>query len=892
MDDEEQKNSNFDKFKQFVKLLIRKRFTKRLIIVLVIVMIIVIICASSWFLRLIDALFPGDADEPNYSEYCPLEYFNNIYIADNGTLMAGTSVQDIWDHDKRYSRYLSNVDALAYLLNAQVASQYPYIESAKNEQLNGTIKFYRNNSQIPMTYVSQDTFDGYVSSFNNNGNQDAKNKALQSFAINSDGTIKVAYQKGESEELISNYEEAANQAAYDLGAKATVDKNSSGEDVYVVSTNNSNMYTKNISYRDIIQNYSLPFELLWAMVVMADNGSSGAGNSEDFAHAVASMAYDGQIALVIDDNTSTTQTVETESYDVVTYNSYVQISLKVNGFHRQAGTDVNMPVNKDSYHSAYTKIETTGEPVLRIKKIESWSAVYEGRDSFDTTKTNAPAQVDDSESSDSKFTVHESKEFSVSYGDCDKDSIKNQFTIDENDGNEYWLDYKEQTRSRKENISHITTASTSRTSYSNSTSVTPNYNDDITDLFNVTPFTTVKRYLTKTNYKTFIDVIEKNSTTSNMVDLINYIFNQVTGTTKYGEDLEWESVWKSAGFTDASGGKVIAADTIQAKVWFSLKEEGYSDVAAAAVMGNIEGESSFNPGIVEGGSGIGFGLCQWSFDRRTALENFARKRGVDPSDEDLQIEFLIAELTPGGGAEGYATYQFSGFDSYKNTWVTTSDVAEATTAFCAGFERPGVPRNEARIAAAKKYYDQFQGAKLSSLSSGNGSIESSNTLGIKGYYTAKVSGRKFTLYCQNIQGSAWYWDSGCFVTSQATIASGFGSKLTPNQFTGFMGLGYVSDFQTKCGCKYSREHSMSANTMKQYLQDGKAIMIELIGKTLKTDNGSAYYSQHYVSVIDYKNDNGVDKVYIHDPWDGSGAEGWANINDIVSVSTCFDSVWK
>lgn len=174
----------------------------------------------------------------------------------------------------------------------------------------------------------------------------------------------------------------------------------------------------------------------------------------------------------------------------------------------------------------------------------------------------------------------------------------------------------------------------------------------------------------------------------------------------------------------------------------------------------------------------------------------------------------------------------------------------------------------------------------------NKSTNVTTAKGIKGYYTSTVSGKKFTLYSQNIQGSPWYWPEGSFVTSQATSASGFGSELTPKDFSGFGSLGYLSDFQTKCGCKYSREYNIDASKMKQYLQNGKVIMIELKGANLKTDNGSAYYSQHYVSILDYKNENGVDKVYIHDPWEGSASYGWAKLDDIVNVASCFDIVWK
>ena len=156
-----------------------------------------------------------------------------------------------------------------------------------------------------------------------------------------------------------------------------------------------------------------------------------------------------------------------------------------------------------------------------------------------------------------------------------------------------------------------------------------------------------------------------------------------------------------------SGPLSITGSDAEEKVWNALKSAGYSDVAIAAAMGNIYGESSFNSGTIEAGSGVGFGLCQWSYGRRTALENFAKSRGVSASDVDLQIEFLVAELSPGGGADGYAKYQFSGNEDKRNIWMTSNDIGDATTAFCAGFERPRVPRNEVRIEAAKRYYEKF-----------------------------------------------------------------------------------------------------------------------------------------------------------------------------------------
>lgn len=157
----------------------------------------------------------------------------------------------------------------------------------------------------------------------------------------------------------------------------------------------------------------------------------------------------------------------------------------------------------------------------------------------------------------------------------------------------------------------------------------------------------------------------------------------------------------------SESGKLYPGNNVEEKVWNALIQAGYSPTAAAAAMGNIYGESGFRTDAVEGGSGEGYGLCQWSFGRKQQLFAFAQARGVDPSDEDLQVEFLLAELTPGGGADGYATYQFSGYEDQKEIWEKSSSLEEATTAFRKGFERAGVPRDEARIEAAQRYYEKY-----------------------------------------------------------------------------------------------------------------------------------------------------------------------------------------
>lgn len=110
-------------------------------------------------------------------------------------------------------------------------------------------------------------------------------------------------------------------------------------------------------------------------------------------------------------------------------------------------------------------------------------------------------------------------------------------------------------------------------------------------------------------------------------------------------------------------------------IWNQLKARGFSDVAAAAIMGNLEAESNcisnriqgdFTKGylrsaqytaqvdagninrnefINDGPGGGGYGLAQWTLQSRKAgLYDLAKKTGTSIGDEAMQVEWLCQEL--------------------------------------------------------------------------------------------------------------------------------------------------------------------------------------------------------------------------------------------------------
>jgi len=145
---------------------------------------------------------------------------------------------------------------------------------------------------------------------------------------------------------------------------------------------------------------------------------------------------------------------------------------------------------------------------------------------------------------------------------------------------------------------------------------------------------------------------------------------------------------------------------IEQATWSFLRSKGLPEKSSAAVMGNIEAESEFSPSLVEAGNGIGFGLCQWSFGRRTQLEAY----GIDLTH---QLNFLWAELSGVLGNTG-ADFQWINKSAYLNHTAFmsgTGSINELTVAFCFSWERPAVETAhvERRQEWANTYYTRYTG---------------------------------------------------------------------------------------------------------------------------------------------------------------------------------------
>lgn len=140
-----------------------------------------------------------------------------------------------------------------------------------------------------------------------------------------------------------------------------------------------------------------------------------------------------------------------------------------------------------------------------------------------------------------------------------------------------------------------------------------------------------------------------------------------------------------------------------------LLEKGWSINAIAGLLGNMESESTINPGIWqsldEGNYNGGFGLVQWT--PATNYTNWATENGYAIDDGDGQL-IWIDEITESFG-QWIPTdaYNFS-FSTFK---TSTENPEYLASAFLKNFERAGVEVEEERRSQAAKWYTYITGTE-------------------------------------------------------------------------------------------------------------------------------------------------------------------------------------
>lgn len=169
------------------------------------------------------------------------------------------------------------------------------------------------------------------------------------------------------------------------------------------------------------------------------------------------------------------------------------------------------------------------------------------------------------------------------------------------------------------------------------------------------------------------------------------------------------------------------------KIWSYLKGQGLTDAGTAGLMGNLYAESGLRPNNLqnsyEGKLGMtdteytervdsgsytnfvrdsaGYGLCQWTYwSRKANLHKFAKDAGKSIGDLEMQLAFLMQELS-------------SGYKAVLNILKTATSVRVASDAVLLQFERPADQSEAAKSRRAgfgQKYFDKYAGKESQTVS--------------------------------------------------------------------------------------------------------------------------------------------------------------------------------
>lgn len=176
--------------------------------------------------------------------------------------------------------------------------------------------------------------------------------------------------------------------------------------------------------------------------------------------------------------------------------------------------------------------------------------------------------------------------------------------------------------------------------------------------------------------------------------------------------------------SSSSGGSTNAPNGNQEEnartVFTFLVGKGLSGEQAAGVLGNMEGESGFEPQRAQGifdrlvpaenwsqAQGGGYGLVQWTPGSK--MVDAVKAAGKDPNQIGAQLDFLWQQLESTEKAAG---------DALK----AATTIEEATIAFETKYERHAAPPIQPeRQEKAKKWFEKFKGLAGTTSSSSSGS---------------------------------------------------------------------------------------------------------------------------------------------------------------------------
>lgn len=280
-----------DVAKKIFKHIVKSKF---FIITIVVVCIFLIFFPSIIYFITID---DGTYKENDWKStpYVASNYTKNVSITNNG-IRTTTTAKELWDkavdEENNIEEYLDSPEELEKMMDAEIVTQYPKIG---NGNLDGIIEFKRfksDGTSLILKYVNSDIFNNYIDS---NDTQ-----ALNYFTLDQSQNVVIAVANKKTEELYGNDSEMViSEYSNSINDSNKIGENSYKKVDYEIST-------KVIAYKDYVQKYTMPFQYLWAFLVITED--------KDFVLELADLVKNSQITISIYDNITTTTNEDSFEY--------------------------------------------------------------------------------------------------------------------------------------------------------------------------------------------------------------------------------------------------------------------------------------------------------------------------------------------------------------------------------------------------------------------------------------------------------------------------------------------------------------------------------------------------------------------------------------------------
>ena len=407
-----------------------------------------------------------------------------------------------------------------------------------------------------------------------------------------------------------------------------------------------NMTTTDINYQDFVKGYTMPFDYLWDLLVMSEDRS--------FVLDLVDLVLNSKLEITVHDNL-TTDTNE----NIYTYTkkkkTETEATVKVwagsiPGQQSQSKTKSGNWTDEESnsYKTTHTVVTKTNTLATSLTLADTWIVKYTKDYKYETPKadvTKTKNNIDDDSYGKNADSTNDGKD---TYGHAAKllEELKSEYkNLQYTDG--VITSEKEKIYNAIVNQEENITDTVETKKYVEQPKKLEEKTDpDAKEPNFVTIFLKNKRAKHKilSAPSWLYKMLKRNEKTTEMIDLTKYLLYKATQNTKFwDEDKEFDfSIFDPDNFASNAEDTSSGIDGIPGQIFDFLLNKGVPPAGAAAILGNIENESSFDPTEV---NSIGCsGLAQWYKGRLEGLKNYAKSKGKEWTDVEIQMEYLWKEL--------------------------------------------------------------------------------------------------------------------------------------------------------------------------------------------------------------------------------------------------------